>query len=211
MLKQNVKRCCVFPDDLLGHAAEVHIHPQGIHVLAADTATPAPAVALRASHQARSPSKPVLLLSSASRKRLKLQKLLPRPRTPATHLLQPRVPHLLTSPARSPITHPERAVLPLHHNQREAPELPHRASLSPPLTSRPRGPLTTRPAGTEMERGKKSLYTGIEGKHQHQDRAKTGNDPLVRIIQLYHHYHCPKRFLSTWIKEKGMGVLCQFA
>lgn len=202
----------LFPGDLPGHVAEVHIHHRGIHVLAAVTATLAPAVAPRASHQARSRSKPVLLLSSVSRKRQKLQKLQPRPRTPtATHRLQPRVPHLLTSPVQKPITCPERAALPLHHNQREVPELPHRASLSPPLISHPRRPLTTRPAGTEMGRGKMILYIVTEGKLQHWDRAKTGNDPQVHRFQLCRHYHCPKQFLSTWIKEKGMGVwLYQF-
>lgn len=199
-----------FPGDLLGHVAEVHIHPQGIHVLAAVTATLAHAVAPLASHQAHSPSKPVLLLNSVSRKRLKLQKQLPRPRTPATHLLQPRDPHLLTSPAPSPITHPERAAPPLPHNQRKVLELPHQASLSPPPTSHPRGPLTTRPAGTEMERGKMTLCIGIKGKHQHLDRAKTRNEPLFHSTQLWHLYLCPKQFLSTQIKEKGMGVfLCQ--
>lgn len=154
-------------DDLPGHVAEVHIHPQGIHVLVAVTVTLAPAVAPLVFHRAHSPSKPVLLLSSVSRKKLKLQKQLPRPRTPATHLLQPRVPHLRTNPVLSPITHPERAALPLHHHhhQRKVPELPHPASLSPPLTGRLRGPLSTRPAETEMERGKMTLYTGIRGKH----------------------------------------------
>lgn len=189
--------------DLLGHVAEVHTHPQGIHVLVAVTATLAPAVAPLAFLRAHSPSKPVSPLSSVSRKRLKLQKQPPRPRTPATHLHQPRAPHLHTSPALSPITHPERAALPLHRHQRKVPELPHPASLSPPLTGRPRGPASTRPAGTETERGKMTLYIGIRGKHQHLDRAKTRNEPLVHSSLICHPSHCPKQFLSTWIKEKA--------
>ena len=102
MFKQN--RCRFFsPGDLLGHAVEVPIHLQGIRVLVVVTAILAPVVAPPASRQALSPLNPVLLLSSVSRKRLKLLKLLPRPRTLAAHLLRPRVPHQLTSPAQSPI------------------------------------------------------------------------------------------------------------
>lgn len=49
-------------------------------------------------------------------------------------------------------------------------------------------------------------YIEIKGKHQHLDRARTRNEPLVHSSQpySYHHpYSYPKQFLSTWTKEKG--------
>lgn len=176
--------------DLLGHVAEAHTQPQDIHVPAAATATLAPAVAPLVFRRALSPLKPVLLLNSASRKRLKLQKPLPRPRTPATLRLQPRVPHLLISRARKQITQPGRAALPLHLNPRRDLEHPQRASLSP-LTGRPRGPRSTRPAETEMERGRTTLCIGTRGKHQHPDKEKTRNEPLLHSSPLCHRYHYP--------------------
>lgn len=181
-----------FLDDLLGHVAEVHIH-QDIHVLAAAIATLAPAVVHPASRQARLPSKPALLLSSVSRKRLKLRKLLPRPRTAATHLLLRRLPQH-TRPAPSPITPPERFVLPLHHSQRKVRELPHQASLSLLQRGRPRGQTSTSLTETKMWRGKKTLYNGTRGKHRHLARAKRRNEPLVH---LFLPCHCPQPFLRT--------------
>lgn len=193
--------------DLQGHAVEVHIHLRGILVHAAAIATLAPVVAPLASHQAHSPLNRVLLQSSVSRKRLKLLKLLQRPRPLAIHLLRPRAPHLLTSPAQSPITSLERGALPRHRNQRKVPELPHRATLSPLPISAPEGPLTIRPPGTKMGRRRMTPYTGIKRNPQHQDRAKTRNDQMFYLILHYHHYHCPQHFLSTLIKERGTNVL----
>lgn len=57
-----------------------------------------------------------------------------------------------------------------------------------------------------MQRGKMTPYIEIKGKHQHLDRARTRNEPLVHSSQpySYHHpYSYPKQFLSTWTKEKG--------
>lgn len=136
--------------DLLGHAVEVHIQLQGIHVLAADTATLVPVVGHLVFHQARSPSKLALLLNSVSRKRLKLQKQLLRPRIRAIHRLPPRVPRPLISPALNRITTPERVALLLHLNRRRDPELPHQPSLSHPQRGHPRRQQSTRPAGTGM-------------------------------------------------------------
>lgn len=187
-------------DDPPDHVAEVLIQPQGIHALAAVTATPVPAVAPLVFRRARSPSKPVLLLNSVSRKRPKLQKQLQRPRTPATHQLQPRVLPPLISPAPNQITPSGRAALLPHLNQRRDPELLQQASLSPPLTGHPRGPR--RPAGTEMQRVRTTLHIGTRRKYQHLHRQKTRNAPLVRSSLLCRRCHYHKQFLSTWTKEK---------
>lgn len=205
--KKKSKKLSFLSGDLHGHEVEVHIHHRGILVLAAATATLAPVVAPLASRQAHSPLNRVLLQSSVSRKRLKLPKLLQRPRPLAMHLLRPRAPHLLTSPAQSPITCLERGALPLHRNQRKVPELPRRATPSPPPISAPKGPLTIRPPGTKMARWRMTPYNGIKRNPQHQDRAKTRNGQMFFLILRYHHYRYPQHFLSTSIKERGMNVL----
>lgn len=195
------------PGDLLDHVAEVHIQLQDIRVPTAVTATLVPAVALPVFRRARSLLNPASLLSSVSKKRLKLQKRLPRPRTPATHQLQPRVPHLLISPAQNRITHPGRGALPLHPSRRRDPEPPLPASLSPLQTNHPRGPPSSRPAGTETERARMTLYTGTRGKHQHLDRAKTRRKSLVQLSPHFHHYRCHKQLLNPQTKGKGVDEL----
>lgn len=180
----------LFPGGQLGHAAEVRIHCPGTRVPAAAIGTRARAVGRQAFRQAHSPSKAASPLNSASRKRSKPQKLQQRPRTLVTHLLQPRVPYQHTSPARRPITLPEKGAPRLHRHQRKALELLHPPSLNPPR--RRRGPLTFRQAGTGMEKAKMTLYPGIKRKCPCQGRAKIGTDTLALRTLRYHHCHCPK-------------------